>query len=842
MSANIRISKLISFLLLGLYVLLYIVSSTVADIYYLVHDPVLGVILQPVETGPGLVVDEVIPKGPADLAGLQNGDVVLQINEIAIRGFREQQGAYKTIRPGKPVRVLVERRGARAWVTFVPGIRLKVYTKSFLLGMLPGVLFCYSLCLIGLFVLLNKIHDRTAHIFYLMVLLWALAMWGVFPFGSGALMKLLPSWFSWLRLTYLPIACGILLHFTLIFPEEKRIYRKHPRLFHLIGYGPVSLVALFIYAEIQGADWGASLLNVGWGIWISVIFVTSLSLLRHSAANAKTPRMVEQARIMYRGTMLTLALPTGIYFLPYNFLERPLPYSEYVLLLTVLWPMILAYAIIKHRFMDIDFIVKRGLAYTLTSGFVVAAYFLLVVGIGKLVLLVTGSSSQFVTIIATLIIASLFNPVKNRVQAFVDRRFFPSRFTYRQAVRRLNHKLVNVVDLEKLQDLVEAFLGDTMQVAPIVSYWMDDGRNCFVVQKSRDIDKSDCVPFREDDVVVQKLLKSTQLIDVSALKDTLEQLPAEALHGWTLLQTEIVLPLTTKGKLQGFVSLGPKTNGESYYREDLEVLEALSDQVNVSLANAMLTEELREQERMKKELEVARRIQLSSLPQTDPEVPGLWVSGVSIPALEVGGDYYDYLYFADGSFGVVVGDVSGKGTSAALYMSQLKGILKTASKFHLSLEPLMTEVNSVTFDNIEEQAFITLACGAFDLKFQKFRLVRAGHLPVIHVCCQSGEYQELTPPGIGIGLEAGAIFNSELEECEVAFDSGDVFLFFSDGIVEARNASGEEFDTRQLVKVVKNNGVVDAGTLREKIIASVQSFVGDVSQIDDMTLVVVKIK
>jgi sigma-B regulation protein RsbU (phosphoserine phosphatase) len=271
------------------------------------------------------------------------------------------------------------------------------------------------------------------------------------------------------------------------------------------------------------------------------------------------------------------------------------------------------------------------------------------------------------------------------------------------------------------------------------------------------------------------------------------------------------------------------------------MLTALGDQINVAFKTTLLTEELREQDRLRKELEVARRIQLSSLPQSDPQIPGLEISGISIPALEVGGDYYDYIDFADGRFGVVVGDVSGKGTSAALYMSTLKGILKAASKYHRSLKDLLVEVNAIAFQSMELQSYITLMCGAFDIKGHKLSLVRAGHLPLLHYSAQDRICRQLVPKGIGVGLENGQIFKSELEEVEVAFGLGDVFLFYTDGITEARDSLGNEFETDLLAKTIQENGWEKATALREKIIAQVQKFTAEASLKDDMTLVVVKV-
>lgn len=838
MSQEIRLWKISLLLLLGLYVFLYIVSTTVADIYFLLSDPVAGITFHFVEDRRQLVVEYVVPKSPAESVGIQKGDAITHFNDRTIASEKDLLQAIRETQVGERVNVVIERDGRQRILSFVTESRFKVYTKTVLLGHLPSVVFCYTLILIGMFVLFHKLHDRTAQIFYLMVLFWALAMWGEFPYGSETLFKKLPDWFFLIRLLYWPLAVGLLLHFTFIFPVEKDIFMRHPSICLFICYGSVLLVLPFLYADTHGLPWGERLLFYGRGIWFAVNFFLAMSMLGSSMAKAPTPTAVSQARIMYYGTMLTLALPTGLFFLPRLF-GKAIPYTEYFLFALVLWPLVLAYAIIKHRFMDIDVIIKRGVAYTLSSGFVVAAYFLLVVGVGKLALYLTGSSSQFVTIVATLVIAAVFNPVRNRIRNFVDRKFYPSRFIYREAVRNFSHQLVKVVDLQKLLDLLLNFLSENMRIQHIVILWKAAGQEAYRIRSSRGIGAVAPVHFSNDDAVIKALHDKPALLDLSPFPEHLHA-PDDEKARWDELQAEIVLPLLSKRELVGVLILGPKADDEPYYKEDIDLLETLGDQINIALENALLTEELREQERLKKELEVARRIQLSSLPQSDPEVPGLEVTGISIPALEVGGDYYDYLEFPDGRFGVVVGDVSGKGTSAALYMSQLKGILKTAVKFHSSLKELMAEVNALTFGSIEESSFITLTCGVFDLKNRNLHLVRAGHLPLIHYSAKKKTSMRIAPKGIGIGLENGRLFKKELQEKVVPIHSGDVLLFYTDGIVEACDEPGDEVEGRKLLEILEQNGRHHAHDLREKIISQARTNSAGIQK-DDMTLVVVRV-
>lgn len=837
--SDIKVGKILLLLILGVFSFLYILANTVADIYYL-SNPVIGVSMEVHEEPRQLRVVAVIPEGPADRAGIEIGDVITEIGGKSIESAADFADVVRTAEVGGEVSLKVTRQGQVLSLQVQIERRLKTYTKLVFLSLLPGVVFCYTLILIGTFVFLKKIEDRTARVFYLMVLFWALAMWDSFPFSLHTLEGVLPNWFHWITLTFWPMAVGLLLHFTLIFPVESKLFQRHRRRILGLAYFPLIFVLAFVYADLQDFSWRDTILRFGFALFFPVNFFLATNRLGCSAKRKDDPHKAKQAQIMLWGTNLSLVLPVGYYFMPRLLFDYSLPLADFALFLTVLWPITLAYVIIKHRFMEIDVIVKRGVAYALLSGFVIAIYFFLVIGLGQLILNLTGFRSQIVTIVATLFIAALFNPAKNRIRGFVDRRFYPSRFTYREAVRDFSRQLVSVVDLDRLFERVQTLLAETMRVQPLTILWRSTDEAYGIRQTTGSQD--DGLRFSNSDVVIGVLQEKQRLVDLTPLWEQKVEIPEEEVSKWESLGTEIALPLLSKGELLGVISLGLKGDDEPYYKEDMDLLETLSDQINISLENAILTESLREQDRLKKELEVARRIQLHSLPQADPEISGLEVSGVSIPALEVGGDYYDYLEFADGRFGVVVGDVSGKGMFAALYMSQLKGVLKTASKFYQTLKELAVEVNAATFMSMEKKSFITLCLGAFDLNQKKFQMVRAGHLPILYYSAKEGLCKELTPKGIGVGLGDSKIFESELEEIEIDFDSGDIFLFYTDGIDEARNSKGEELGINTLNNLMQNNGHGTALDLRKKIIAEIDTSSGDTHQRDDMTLVVVRVE
>ena len=198
--------------------------------------------------------------------------------------------------------------------------------------------------------------------------------------------------------------------------------------------------------------------------------------------------------------------------------------------------------------------------------------------------------------------------------------------------------------------------------------------------------------------------------------------------------------------------------------------------------------------------------------------------------------------FTDGRFGVVIGDVSGKGTSAALYMSQLKGMLQAGARHHRSLRDLVIEVNAITYQSFTAQSFITLMCGAFDVNARKLSLVRAGHLPLIHYSAHEKICRQHLPKGLGLGLENGHIFKNELEEMHLTFGPGDVFVFYTDGLSEAQDAQGKELETAWVETIIQENGYTSAVDLRKKITTQLHQLTTAEAPRDDMTLIVVKVK
>jgi len=244
---------------------------------------------------------------------------------------------------------------------------------------------------------------------------------------------------------------------------------------------------------------------------------------------------------------------------------------------------------------------------------------------------------------------------------------------------------------------------------------------------------------------------------------------------------------------------------------------------------------------MQRELEIARDVQMSFLPVKNPEFRGLDIAAKCLPALEVGGDYYDFVKLDENKLGIIIGDVSGKGTQAAFYMTLAKGFVKALSKTINSPSEFLIKINELFYENVERGTFISMIYGIFDLKEKTLTFSRAGHNPVLARQSSKKEIELLNPVGLALGLEKGQIFGKTIREIKVDMCPGDTFVFYTDGFTEAMNKYKMEFTEERLKETIALNADLPANELLLKTIENVNIFMGKALQHDDMTMVIVKV-
>lgn len=249
-----------------------------------------------------------------------------------------------------------------------------------------------------------------------------------------------------------------------------------------------------------------------------------------------------------------------------------------------------------------------------------------------------------------------------------------------------------------------------------------------------------------------------------------------------------------------------------------------------------LVQQVLEQQRFKEELRIARDIQMSLL----TDVAALkWVDGIAatcIPAREVGGDYYEILNVESGEVGIFIADVSGKGTSAAFYMAELKGVLLALTHLWNDPHALMLKMNEILFRALKSNVFISGAYLLIDPATGHGRLARAGHCPAYHVK-SDGTVHELAPPGMAIGIAKNQVFGRIIKVAELQMEADDKIILYTDGLDEM-TFHNEMYGIGRLKEVLSNNAALDAYRLKDQILEDVLNFLSSGEQNDDLTLVV----
>ncbi|PYV78969.1 MAG: hypothetical protein DMG96_05735 [Acidobacteria bacterium] len=293
--------------------------------------------------------------------------------------------------------------------------------------------------------------------------------------------------------------------------------------------------------------------------------------------------------------------------------------------------------------------------------------------------------------------------------------------------------------------------------------------------------------------------------------------------------SEVAIPLHVEGKLVGVFSTAHHEL-DAFPPAQLRLLQALCKHIAVAIHNARrYGQERQERERMSREAQEARAIQQALLPKVSPYVPGFAISGLSIPAGEVGGDWYDFIPFADGCWGLVLADVSGKGTAAALLMSATRGMLRSLAVTCGSPAEVLNKLNRLMVEDFPPGRFVTLIYAVLDPGNRTLRFASAGHLPPLLVDDAGSRFLP-SEQGTPLGLVAG-----EFSATTVELREGSRLLFYSDGITEAAAWGDQEYGPRRLQSHLLNS---DATT--ESILADVRVHVNGAGLQDDATVILVR--
>jgi serine phosphatase RsbU (regulator of sigma subunit) len=311
----------------------------------------------------------------------------------------------------------------------------------------------------------------------------------------------------------------------------------------------------------------------------------------------------------------------------------------------------------------------------------------------------------------------------------------------------------------------------------------------------------------------------------------------EFVEGPYKISSLICIPLKVEEKVIGVMNISSK-DPVTYTAGDLKLATALATQAAVSIENARLQAERLEQEKIVQELEIARNIQVSLLPNTTPIVEGAEVTALFLPARQVGGDFYDFIPISENNLGLVIADVSGKGVPAALFMALSRALMRANSLQNPHVSHAVIRTNKLILDCATSGLFVTLFYAIVDTQARILKYVSAGHNPPILYKKRTGEIQLLEADGIALGV----LDDIELEERETSLEEGDLIVLYTDGVTEAMNVQDEEFGEERLIQLILDNHTSSANELSCKIKDVVMEFAGEAPQFDDFTLMVVKMQ
>jgi sigma-B regulation protein RsbU (phosphoserine phosphatase) len=559
-----------------------------------------------------------------------------------------------------------------------------------------------------------------------------------------------------------------------------------------------------------------------------------LRLLCWGATAAFTPALVPNIYARLQGKTLGEIFPSWFIAL--------------LLIPLVLFPLTLTYVIVVQKAMGVGLAIRQGLQYTLARG---GIRVLQAVAVGAVVvsgtaLAANASHDRVQKTIVILVGIALYFTIRrigDGLRTWVDRRFFRENYNAENVLSELSEQVRSMVETKPLLETVAARISETLHV-PQVAVLVGGGgfyRPAFAMGYATP--PTVAFPTKTGTALVLKGQKEPArvfLTDRNSWVYREDGIGDEERGKLATLKSELLLPLAVRDKLLGFISLGPKRSEEPYTGSDVRLLKSVAAQTGLALENANLlqtiADEIAQRERLNREVEIAREVQERLFPQKLPPIAGLDYAGHCLPALGVGGDYYDFLALPKGALGVAIGDVSGKGIAAALMMASLQASLRSeATRAPENLAAAVANVNRLVYEASASNRYATFFYGQYDPARCRFDYVNAGHNSPMLIQ-HTGTVIRLEPGGTVIGL----IENADYVQGSVEICPGDILVAFTDGISEAMNLDDEEWGEDRLLEASSTSRAATAQELLEQLFEAATQFAGAAPQHDDMTLVVLR--
>ena len=654
------------------------------------------------------------------------------------------------------------------------------------------------------------------------------------------------------------------------FPTRSVIDRRLPWLKWvglLVGAG----LAVAALRSGAGPNARIGLPSAGYGHLAILAFLYGLIVLGFislglNASGTTSSEARKKIRVILWGTLVGVVPATLVLgandFLGYNI---SLLVGTIIVVLLWLFPVSFAYAVVKHRVLDIPILLRRSARYLLVQRGFVFVLVLLSVGITTVFALAFSHYLQSHTTAAVpggIAMGTVFggvllwtgSRVHETVGRRIDRAFFRNAYDAQVILEDLVEKTRTATDRNELAALLDHHLKEALQPSSVAVYFETlDGQLEVVAgdvsQESRTLSASD--------PALRRLAEYGQPRDFSSKDANEAPLPVALLP----LQPDCLVPILSRNdRLAGLIVLGTRLSEEPYSGEDNHLLASVANQAGVALESFRLGEKVAErieaERRAAQEMEFARQVQTRLFPQKLPPTATLEYSGGCSPARTVGGDYYDFLELRPGRLGMVLADIAGKGVPGALLMANLQANLRSQYAMAIDELPrLLASVSRLFYQSTDNASYATLFFADYDDQTHMLRYANCGHLPAI-VLRGNGSPKELVGSSEKAG-EAQEQATSEVvwlhstcpvvglfedwqsEIADVRLIPGDLFVLYTDGITEATNADGEEFGERRLLETLQSCAHLPVADIFDRVVSVVRQFDGGAKE-DDITLVIAR--
>lgn len=433
------------------------------------------------------------------------------------------------------------------------------------------------------------------------------------------------------------------------------------------------------------------------------------------------------------------------------------------------------------------------------------------------------------------------------VALFEDREFDPLATVFIQPEigssetnRRELFDLINKVGMALLGSMS---LEETLNLIVSQVFEIIPAERCIVLLNDRDELKVAVAKERNRNVsgvrisrkIVNEVLSNRRSILTSNAQ--LDQNLASQTLSFSGVNSILAVPLVTENEILGMIYADSSKGRQIFTEEHLNILTTLASVASIRIEKDRLTEERLARERLEYELKLAAEIQQRLQPSSIPEFRDYEFEGISIPCYEIGGDYYDFVLRNEEKIVLALGDVSGKGTSAALMMASLHAAIRSQLSLDFDLSKTLTAVNQYFVNCFPQNRFVTLFIAELNMKNGTFEYVNAGHEAALLVR-KNGGVEKLESSSLPLGIFEGVDYKI-ITNC---LEPGDFLVAFSDGVTEAISPDGKEFGVERLAEVICENIDLSASRIRDKIDSTISGFTGNTSFKDDLTLLIVKRK